>query len=160
MRKKKCKNPFCQCVFRPDRFNHYHQEYCEKTECKRVRDAVRKKRYREKMKHDETFRRNEVKRIQKYKKDRVAKRTHKENKIPVTDTIKSTPQISHLHTQTPQLAVDVVFLQDCLCRQQLIMAGFVAQTLDEIMPEVVGSFLEGCWRRGRDLYRSCPAPLF
>lgn len=112
------------------------------------------------MKHDETFRRNEVKRVQKYKKDRVTKRTHKENKTSDADTIKSTPKISHFHTQKPQLVVDVVFLQDRLCRQQLIMTGFIAQTLDEIMPEVVGSFLEECWRRGRDLYRSYPAPLF
>lgn len=147
MYKKKCKNPLCQCFFIPDRFNRYHQEYCEKKECKNVRDAVRKKRFRERNKHNEKFHRDEVKRVQKSKKARVTKLTQQDKKTSVT--IASKPQ-------KPQLAIDVVFLQDCLRRQELIMAGFASQTLDEVMPEVVVSFLEGCWKRGRDLYRSCP----
>ena len=147
MRKKKCKNPFCQCAFIPDRFNHYHQEYCEKTECKHVRDALRKKRYREKMKHNEKFRRDEVKRVQKAKKSRRTNLVQQDSKTPVT--IASKPR-----KPQQQVAIDVVFLQDCLRRQELIMAGFAAQTLDEVMPEVIVSFLEGCWKRGRDLYRS------
>jgi len=154
MCKKKCKNPLCRCFFIPDRFNHYHHEYCEKKECKSVRDAVRKKRYREKNKHNEKFRRDEVKRVRKSKKARAAKLAQQDNKTPVT--IASKPQNLYLAPQKPQLVIDVVFFQDCLRRQELIMAGFAAQTLDEIMPEVILSFLEGCWKRGKDLYRSCP----
>ena len=100
------------------------------------------------MKHNEKFRRDEVKRVQKSKKSRTTKLVQQDNKTPVT--IASKPR-----QPQQQVAIDVVFLQDCLRRQELIMAGFAAQTLDEVMPEVIVSFLEGCWKRGRDLYRSC-----
>ena len=119
------------------------------------RDAVRKKRYREKNKHNEKFRRDEVKRVRESKKARAEKLSQQDNKTPVT--IASKPQNIYLHPPKQQLVIDVVFLQDCLRRQELIIAGFAAQTLDEIMPEVILSFLEGCWKRGNDLYRSYPA---
>ena len=42
--KKKCKNPDCQCWFTPNKYNP-HQEYCNRSECKRCCDKLRQRSY-------------------------------------------------------------------------------------------------------------------
>ena len=153
---KKCKNPRCQCLFVPDRFNRHHHDYCPKAECKSLRDAIRRKRWRDKKKRDVEFLANEVKRVQNYR--RKGKKKSSSQSKETVDSRRS-PRIDS-ESSEHKLAIRLMELQEALYQGRMIISGLVAHFLGTDFPELVDTlipFLERCQKQGQDIYRLSPA---
>jgi len=152
---KKCKNPRCQCLFAPDRFNRHHQEYCPKAECKKLRDAIRRKRWRDKKKQDPEYLIQEVKRVQKFRRKPQGKSPRQSKKSVAS----SGSRQNQAELSEKKLAIHLLELRGCLYQQQMIITGLVAHLLGSDLPELLDTvtpFLQRCRQQGQDIYRLSP----
>ena len=70
---------YCKEKLTPNRFNHHHQKYCGRPECQQASHRASNKRYLRKKRADANFRRNEVKRVQKWRLDNPNYHSKKKN---------------------------------------------------------------------------------
>ena len=144
IKKRPCRN--CHSPFEPNKFNHHKQQYCCKSECKRIANREKRTKYRNTKKWDLEFRADEVKRVQKW---RLKHPGYSQKKAKTDGSAESSlSENKDSNFDFPRMSKEVDVLRDLVIRQELILVGMASQFVGDL-PENVESFLLNCGSTGR-----------
>ena len=129
----------CQDPFIPNRYNHHHQLYCNKVECRRISKLEKQRKWRRKKRDNPKFRAVEVKRVQEWRKKNRSRSQARDRKKSLS---------SHGKTSSVSDSGNPLWLRDLLHRQSIILTGIASQLLADPGANVQ-TFLNQCYERGR-----------
>lgn len=142
-RKRKCE--ICGRKFTPDKYNYYHQKCCSNPDCQKSSNRLGSKRYRRKKRHDYEFRKAEVKRVQKWRKNNPDHQTNKKSaKKSGKDSLLRDFGRGENAAHNKMLR-DFVFFQ-MYCFQGLIV------NLTGALRDDIGSLMNSYYDRGKALF--------
>ena len=124
-RGKKRKCLYCQTLFTPDRYNDYHQQFCNGSdECKKVSHRAASQKIRDKHRNDIPWKEKENKRVKEWQKEHPDYwKTKKNAKIISSDSLLRDFAQAQNATSFPVLRDIVLYYSACL-------SGFIAHTGD------------------------------
>ena len=137
----------------PDKYNHHHQRYCPREECRRASARDKRRRWREKKRADPAFRQQEVDRVRQWRQRHAGDARPSRNDHDPPPAL--SPPIEHLVPSAPPVGEDLAALRARVQRQDDILAGFAWQTIGA-HPEQVSAFLTRCDEHGRQLREAAP----
>ena len=146
---RKCKCEICGCKFTPDKYNYYHQKCCSKPDCQKSSNRLGSKRYRRKKRNDSTFRKAEVKRVQKWQKKNPGYRKKKSNSKKTEKNSEKNYVLRDF--DQGKNCIQNKTLRDILLFQTHCLQGLIVN-LSGGLRDDIGSLMNSYYDRGKALF--------
>ena len=144
----------CQELFRPDRRNAHHQEFCTKPECRKESKGRSQARWLARPENQNHFRGSaNITRVQEWRKLNPGywKKTPRERSRTLQDLCPGQPADKEATTSGSSPDPSLRTLQD-LCRDQVpLFVGLISQLVGSPLQEDIASYLRLVIAKGNDL---------
>lgn len=142
----KCRN--CGKLFRPNKYNQYHQHYCQDSPCHKASKIASDKKYRRKVAKSLAYRQKESERVQAWQKKHP--NYYKSRSKKSSKKISDNPVLRDI-VQVEKLEKDIGVLRDIVNRQQLIFQGFISKITGDVLREDIGIICNRLYDRGNEV---------
>jgi len=134
-------------MFLPDRYNHYHQDYCNNPDCRKASRKASKARYRKKRFLSLDFRKKESDRVKRWQAKHPVywkKREKKSKKVLDGAFLRDIAQVEKLNEE-------VSVLRDIAICQHTMLEGVISVLTGDVLREDIGAQRNRLYDRGKEV---------
>jgi len=151
IKKKQCHH--CRRVFIPDYRNVDRQNYCQKTECKKVSKAASQKKWLKKPENKDYFQGSDnVKRVQEWRINLKLEQRKDDNEIALQDPLQTQPVKNK--EESCQFSAKDCLLQDLSIIQPAVIVGLISNFIGSTLQDDISKTLFRMQQSGQAILKS------